>query len=99
MPPDGEAGAETRSGRRITRFRWGVSPMQGMRRPSSNVEGETMLDRRDIQTLMYCVRVTEISGQWQTGYPVRTPHDLECRLAALLREVERAERASATTAA
>ncbi|HVG69170.1 MAG TPA: hypothetical protein VM785_13290 [Gaiellales bacterium] len=58
-----------------------------------------MLDRRDIQTLMYCVRVTEISGQWQTGYPVRTPHDLECRLAALLREVERAERTSATTAA
>jgi len=73
--------------------------MQGMCPHPSNVEPEKMLDRRDIQTLMYCVRVTEISGQWQTGYPVRTPHDLECRLAALLREVERAERTSATTAA
>ena len=57
-----------------------------------------MLDKRDIQNLMYCVRVTETSGQWQSGYPVRTPHDLECRLAALLREVERAERAAATAA-
>jgi hypothetical protein len=47
-----------------------------------------MLDRRDIQTLMYCVRLTEISGQWQTGYPVRTPHELECKLAELLRDVE-----------
>ncbi|MFL6050919.1 MAG: hypothetical protein ACJ738_14205 [Gaiellales bacterium] len=47
-----------------------------------------MLDRRDIQTLMYCIRLTEISGQWQTGYPVRTPHDLECKLAALLQQVE-----------
>jgi len=47
-----------------------------------------MLDRRDIQTLMYCVRLTEISGQWQTGYPVRTPHELECKLAELLREVD-----------
>ena len=50
-----------------------------------------MLDRRDIQTLMYCVRLTEISGQWQTGYPVRTPHDLECKLAELLRRVETRE--------
>jgi hypothetical protein len=47
-----------------------------------------MLDRRDIQTLMYCVRLTEISGQWQTGYPVRTPHELECKLAELMRMVE-----------
>ena len=34
-----------------------------------------MLDKRDIQNLMYCVRVTETSGQWQSGYPVRTPND------------------------
>ena len=47
-----------------------------------------MLDRRVIQTLMYCVRVTEIGGQWQTGYPVRSPHDLECKLAELLRQIE-----------
>ncbi len=47
-----------------------------------------MLDRRDIQNLMYCVRVAETTGQWQTGYPVRTPNDLECKLAELLREVE-----------
>jgi hypothetical protein len=47
-----------------------------------------MLDRRDIQTLMYCVRLTEIGGQWQAGYPVRTPHDLECKLAELLRQIE-----------
>jgi hypothetical protein len=47
-----------------------------------------MLDRRDIQTLMYCVRLTEISGQWQSGYPVRTPHELECKLAELMRQVE-----------
>ncbi len=42
---------------------------------------------------MYCVRLTEIGGQWQSGYPVRTPHELECKLAELLREVERAEQA------
>ena len=47
-----------------------------------------MLDRRDIQTLMYCIRVTEISGQWQSGYPVRTPTDLECKLAELLQQLE-----------
>ena len=51
-----------------------------------------MLDRRDIQTLMYCVRLTEISGQWQTGYPVRTPHELECKLAELMRQVEAQEK-------
>ena len=63
--------------------------MQGMRRPLSNDEVITrMLDRRDIQTLMYCVRLTEVSGQWQSGYPVRTPHELECKLAELLRQVE-----------
>jgi hypothetical protein len=53
-----------------------------------------MLDRRDIQTLMYCVRLTEISGQWQSGYPVRTPHQLECQLAELMHEVELAEQAA-----
>jgi hypothetical protein len=47
-----------------------------------------MLDKRDIQTLMYCVRVTETSGQWQSGYPVRTPNDVECKLAELLRELD-----------
>ena len=57
-------------------------------RSSNDDEVIGMLDRRDIQTLMYCVRLTEISGQWQTGYPVRTPHELECKLAELLREVD-----------
>ena len=50
---------------------------------------------------MYCVRLTEIGGQWQSGYPVRTPHELECKLAELLHEVdqaEQAERASRTAA-
>jgi hypothetical protein len=47
-----------------------------------------MLDKRDIQTLMYCVRVTETSGQWQTGYPARMPNDLECKLAELLHELD-----------
>jgi hypothetical protein len=47
-----------------------------------------MLDKRDIQTLMYCVRVAETGGQWQPGYPVRTPNDLECKLARLLREID-----------
>ena len=57
--------------------------------PPSNDEVITrMLDRRDIQTLMYCVRLTEVSGQWQSGYPVRTPHELVCKLAELLRQVE-----------
>jgi len=56
-----------------------------------------MLDRRDIQTLMYCVRLTEIGGQWQSGYPVRTPHELECKLAELLHEVEQAEQAERTS--
>jgi hypothetical protein len=57
-----------------------------------------MLDRRDIQTLMYCVRLTEISGQWQPGYPLRTPHELECRLAELMRVLERSEQSSQTAA-
>jgi hypothetical protein len=48
-----------------------------------------MLDKRDIQTLMYCVRVAETGGQWQPGYPVRTPNDLECKLAQLLYELDR----------
>ncbi len=46
---------------------------------------------------MYCVRLTEIGGQWQSGYPVRTPHELECKLAELMREVELAERAEQTS--
>lgn len=49
------------------------------------------LDRRDIQTLMYCVRIAEVHGQWQAGYPVRSPNDLECKLAALLGELDRRE--------
>ncbi|HET6849562.1 MAG TPA: hypothetical protein VFH74_11930 [Gaiellales bacterium] len=64
-------------------------PKQGMfGAPSNDDVVNRMLDRRDIQTLMYCVRLTEIAGQWQAGYPVRTPHDLECKLADLLRDVE-----------
>src|SRR3954452_18480133 len=69
--------------------RYPLSPLQGMVTGVSNDDVLIrMLDRRDIQTLMYCIRLTEISGQWQTGYPVRTPHDLECKLAALLQQVE-----------
>ena len=64
-------------------------PKKGMfDAPSKDDVVNRMLDRRDIQTLMYCVRLTEIAGQWQAGYPVRSPHDLECKLAELLREVE-----------
>ena len=48
----------------------------------------TMLDKRDIQTLMYCIRVAETAGQWQHGYPARSPNELECKLAELLHEVE-----------
>ena len=47
-----------------------------------------MLDKRDIQTLMYCIRVAETAGVWQPGSPVRTPNDLECKLAELLHEIE-----------
>jgi hypothetical protein len=47
-----------------------------------------MLDKRDIQTLMYCIRVAETSGLWQHGYPARSPNDLECKLAELLQEIE-----------
>jgi hypothetical protein len=73
---------------RITK-RYPLSPLQGMGTGVSNDDVLIrMLDRRDIQTLMYCIRLTEISGQWQTGYPVRTPHDLECKLAAMLQQVE-----------
>jgi hypothetical protein len=60
-----------------------------MRTSASNAESETtMLDKRDIQTLMYCIRVAETAGVWQPGSPVRTPNDLECKLAELLREIE-----------
>src|SRR6476659_2361106 len=69
--------------------RYPLSPLQGMVTGVSNDDVLIrMLDRRDIQTLMYCIPLTEISGQWQTGYPVRTPHDLECKLAAMLQQVE-----------
>ncbi|HSD01535.1 MAG TPA: hypothetical protein VLB81_04155 [Gaiellales bacterium] len=47
-----------------------------------------MLDKRDIQTLMYCIRVAETTGQWQHGYPARSPNELECKLAELLHEIE-----------
>jgi hypothetical protein len=47
-----------------------------------------MLDRRDIQTLMYCIRVTEASGQWREASAKRSPHDLELKLAKLLRAIE-----------
>ena len=87
--------------------RWssGEYHKKGIARCPSNVDdGTAMLDRRDIQTLMYCVRLTETSGQWQSGYPVRTPNDLECKLAELLaqvgrREAARAARSRATAAA
>lgn len=49
------------------------------------------LDRRDIQTLMYCVRIAEVHGQWQAGYPVRSPNDLECKLAGLLADLDRSD--------
>ena len=58
-----------------------------------------MLDRRDIQTLMYCVRIAETAGQWQSGYPVRSPHELECKLAELLATLERPDDTLAHTAA
>lgn len=57
--------------------------------PASKAETATMLlDRRDIQTLMYCVRLAEVHGEWQTGYPVRSPNQLECKLAQLLVELD-----------
>jgi hypothetical protein len=63
--------------------------MQGIRTSASNAEADiTMLDKRDIQTLMYCIRVAETAGVWQPGTPVRTPNDLECKLAELLHEIE-----------
>ncbi len=49
-----------------------------------------MLDRRDIQTLMYCVRLAESSGAWQQGTPARFPNQLECKLAQLLRNPDAA---------
>jgi hypothetical protein len=60
-----------------------------------------MLDRRDIQTLMYCVRIAETAGQWQNGSPARSPHDLECKLARLLASLEHTDThlAQAQTAA
>lgn len=54
--------------------------------PSTELD---MLDKRDIQTLMYCVRLAETSGQWQQGTPARSPNELECKLAQLLRLADR----------
>jgi hypothetical protein len=48
-----------------------------------------MLDKRDIQTLMYCVRLAETHGHWQQGTPARFPNELECKLAQLLRQADR----------
>jgi len=57
--------------------------------PVSNADVDTaMLDKRDIQTLMYCIRVAETTGQWQHGYPARSPTELECQLTDLPREKE-----------
>ncbi len=47
-----------------------------------------MLDKRDIQTLMYCVRLAESQGRWQQGAPARSPHQLECKLAQLMRQTD-----------
>lgn len=47
-----------------------------------------MLDKRDIQTLMYCIRLAESSGHWRDTSPMRSPHNLECKLADLLRQIE-----------
>ncbi len=51
-----------------------------------------MLDKRDIQTLMYCIRLAEAGGQWQPGSPARSPHDLECKLADMLRRLDAGKR-------
>jgi hypothetical protein len=59
-----------------------------MARPVSNADARQMLDKRDIQTLMYCIRVAETTRQWQHGYPARSPNELECKLAELLHEIE-----------
>ena len=53
--------------------------------PSTELE---MLDKRDIQTLMYCVRLAETHGHWQQGSPARFPNELECKLAQLLRQAD-----------
>jgi hypothetical protein len=47
-----------------------------------------MLDRRDIQTLMYCIRITEAAGLWLEASEERSPHELEIKLAELLRAIE-----------
>ncbi|HEU0194392.1 MAG TPA: hypothetical protein VFQ71_09350 [Gaiellales bacterium] len=53
-----------------------------------------MLDRRDIQTLMYCIRLAETTGQWRDAGP-RSAERLECKLAEMLRELERRTPAAA----
>lgn len=66
-----------------------ASPVKGIvsgRRTS--MRQSSMLDKRDIQTLMYCVRLAEANGGWREASPTRSPHDLECKLAALLRQVD-----------
>jgi hypothetical protein len=46
-----------------------------------------MLDRRDIQTVMYCTRLTEASAHWREASSKRSPHDLELEIAELLRAI------------
>jgi hypothetical protein len=47
-----------------------------------------MLDRRDIQTLMYCIRITEAAGLWVEASEERSPHELELKLARFMRAIE-----------
>jgi hypothetical protein len=66
-----------------------TSPKEGIpSRRRRSMAQPSMLDKRDIQTLMYCVRLAEASGQWREASPSRSPHDLECKLARLLHEIE-----------
>jgi hypothetical protein len=66
--------------------REGEYPNQGMLGATrfAEHEKEPMLDKRDIQTLMYCVRLAEAKGLWQQGTPARSPNELECKLAQLM---------------
>jgi hypothetical protein len=61
---------------------------RGYMGPRRTPTDSTMLDKRDIQTLMYCIRVAETAGLWQQGHPARSPNDLECKLAELMRQIE-----------
>ena len=63
--------------------------------PSKSEIGlQEMLDKRDIQTLMYCVRVAEASGHWREA-GTRSPERLSCKLAEMLRELDRERRPTA----